>query len=189
MIILVAGVSRSGKTTLAKKLCSQIEMSYFPLDSIISTLENLHPEMGIKHLDDNLVFSKKLAVFISEFTKHLEYEDLNLIIDSYQLFPVDYVEVLSERGLPIFYLGYPHLSVEEKLSDIRKHQRQQDWTYLVDDCEMIPILSQFIHESKIMCHQCREHKIPFFDTGADYLKAIDQAFLYIRRRILMGGRL
>jgi len=56
MIILVAGVSRSGKTSLAKKLCGHLEMSYFPLDSIISSLEKLYPENGIQHLDDNLVF-------------------------------------------------------------------------------------------------------------------------------------
>lgn len=188
MIILVVGASRSGKTTLAKKLCGQLEMSYLPLDSIISTLEKLYPEIGIQHLDDNLVFSKKLAVFIAEFIKHLEYEDLNLIIDSYQLFPADYVEVLLEK-VPIIYLGYPHLTAEEKLCEIRQHQRKQDWTHLFGDLEMIPILSQFIHESKIMYHQCQEHKIPFFDTGADYLKAIGQAFLYIRRRITTGGRL
>lgn len=183
MIILIAGVSRSGKTTLSKKLCRQFAMCYFPLDSIISTLENLYPETGIQHLNDNLVFSKKLAVFIAELTKHLEYEDLNLIIDSYQLFPVDYVEVLLELGLLIVYLGYPHISVEDKLSDIRKHQRKQDWTSLVADHEMTPILSQFIHESKIMYHQCQEYRIPFFDTGKDYFRTIDQAFLYIKQNI------
>jgi len=96
-----------------------------------------------------LFFNKKLAVFIAELIQHLEYEDLNLVIDSYQLFPVDYVEVLSERVL-IVYLGYPHLSAEEKLCDIRQHQRKQDLTNLVSDREKITILSQFIQESKIM---------------------------------------
>jgi hypothetical protein len=186
MITLVAGVSRSGKTTLAKKVCLQFKMSYFPLDSIISTLDSLYPETGIQHLDDNLVFSKKLATFVAEFTKHLEYEDLDMVIDAYQIFPDDYVDVLSGMGLPIVYLGYPHLSAEGKLYEIRQHQREKDWSNQVEDRELIPILRQYIQESKVMYHQCREHKIPFFDTGTDYLKAIDQAFLYIKQKITTG---
>lgn len=185
MIILIAGVSRSGKTTLAHKLCRRFGMSYFPLDPIVSTLENLYPDMGIQHLDDNLEFSKQLAVFIAEFKRHLEYEDLDMVVDTYQLFPDDYVEVLLERAFPIVYLGYPHILAEDKLLDIRKYQRKKDWTQDVDDHQMIPILIQYIAESKVMQSQCLDHRLPFFDTGTDFLEAQEGAFLYLKREIGM----
>ena len=187
MILLIGGVSRSGKSTLAKRLCRQAGMSYMPLDSLISTLESLYPGAGMRHMDDNRVFSRQLALFIAELSGHLEYEEMDFILDPYQLFPVDYMEILAERRLPIVYLGYPHLSAADKLRAIRGHQRAQDWSKDMPDSELLPILEQFIAESKLMHQQCREHGLPFFDSGTDFDAAIEQAFGYISARMALNN--
>lgn len=179
MIILIAGVSRSGKSILAKKLCVNQGMSYFPLDGVISTLESLYPDIGIKHFDDNLTFSPILADFVKELLSHLEYEDLDVVLDTYQLFPNDYLQVFPDKSVPIVYLGYPNLSPVEKLGAIRAYQRTRDWTNRTDDHDMISILSQYIKESKIMASQCQEFGLPFFDTGTDFQSAIDEGFSYL----------
>lgn len=183
MLSIVAGVSRSGKTTVAKRLCLAHNVSYWPFDAVISTLEKLYPETGIRHLDDNVGFSSKLADFIAEFAKHLAYEEVDGVIDLYQLFPVDYQRVLGGSDIPIVYLGYPGLSAEEKLQDIKAHQRKIDWTNDVADSDMLVILGQFIAESRIMAEQCKSTNIPFFDTGAAFDENIEMAIRY-----LMGSR-
>jgi len=47
--IIIVGASRSGKSTVAKEIAKMHNMSYIPFDSIISTIENLFPEVGIMH--------------------------------------------------------------------------------------------------------------------------------------------
>ena len=73
--VIIAGVSRAGKSTLAKKIAKDYQMSYIPFDSIVSTLEELYPQTGISHQDENIEMSKSIAVFLKGFMKHLEYED------------------------------------------------------------------------------------------------------------------
>ena len=179
MLIIVAGTSRSGKTTVAKRLCRARNISYWPFDSIISTLENLYPETGLRHYDHNAELSPKLAAFIGEFSKHLAYEDVDGVIDLYQLFPVDYKRVLDAYGIPIIYLGYPGLSAEEKLRDVKLHQRTVDWTNDVGDMELLVILNQFIAESRMMAEQCKTYKLPFFDTGEAFEENIEKAVSYL----------
>lgn len=179
MIIIIAGVSRSGKSTVAKRLVSLTNFNLIPFDSIITTLENLYPEIGIRHFDDNATFSPKLAEFTAVFISHLQYEELDGIIDIYQLFPADYVTHIVDSGAQIIYLGYPDLSAEEKLKYIRKYQRKIDWTTDMKDEEMLAIISKFIHESKIMQEQCRDHNIPFFDTAENFNGNIDKAVKYL----------
>ncbi len=49
MISIISGVSRTGKSTVAKHLSKIKNISYLPFDSVISTLEKFCPAAGIKH--------------------------------------------------------------------------------------------------------------------------------------------
>ena len=179
MIILLAGVSRSGKSILARRLSKEFGYNYFPLDPVISTLEVLYPEIGIQHFDDNLAFSPRLAVLLKELTDHLAYEGQDFVLDTYQLFPKDYLKVFPGKSIPIIYLGYPGLTPQEKLVQIRTHQRKQDWTVDTEDQEMHFILGDFIRESRIMAQQCKDLGLSFFDTGLDFQAGVDQAYAYL----------
>lgn len=183
MIIIVAGASRSGKSLLAIQLCQKHNFNYYPLDPVISTLENLYPETKIKHQDDNLYFSPVIAEFIKELIGHLEYEGLDLILDTYQLYPQDYHKVFPARNVPIIYLGYPDLTPERKLNHIKAQQRKEDWTADTDDQALCVILEDFIRESLVMKDQCEELDIPFFDTGMDFKKGINKAYTYTEKLI------
>lgn len=174
MNIIIAGVSRSGKTTIAKSLSRKYNLNYIPFDSFISTLEKLYPQLGIKHSDDNISFSPILAGLIKEYLSHVDYEDIHTVIDLYQLFPEDY-HLINNRGTQIYYLGYTGLSPEEKLSHVKKHSRDKDWTNDFADEEMLEILKLWIGESRIMKEQCAIHNIPFIDTGRDFDEKIREA--------------
>jgi len=88
-MIIIAGVPKSGKSTVSKQLQKRLNMSYLPCDSLISTLGKLHPQLGITHFEKASVVSKKVAPFLAELIKHIEYEKEAIILDVYQLFPHD----------------------------------------------------------------------------------------------------
>lgn len=176
---IIAGASRSGKTTAAKQISQALGVGYLPFDSIISTIEGLYPETGMKHQDQNRAFSPKLGGFLREFFNHLQYEEMGMVIDVYQLFPVDYVKAFQGSDVGIVYLGYPLLSAEEKLAQVRLVERPQDWTKDTSDAEMINILNLFLSESQEMYRQCVLTKLPFFDTGQDFSAGVAAAVDYI----------
>lgn len=188
MIIIIAGTSRSGKTTVCKRICTELKMNYIPFDSIISTLEKLYPNTGMKHLDENIEFSPILAQFVAEFISHVDYEDIDVVLDLYQLFPKDYKKYIEKLNVPIIYLGYPHLTVNEKLVELRIYQREKDWTINTDDIEMGKILKLFLSESKMMFDQCVEMNIPRFDTGSNFDKEIENAIDYIKKTYSIASK-
>lgn len=181
--IIIAGVSRAGKSTLAKKIAKEYQMTYIPFDSIVSTLENLYPEIGIAHMDENIQMSKRIAVLLEEFVKHLEYEGINYVIDLYQVFPDDLKAVGIMDSHIVIYLGYSSLHSKEKLGFVRKYAREKDWTMQVDDAEMMGILDLFIKESKLMQMQCVCQGIQFFDTGTSFNDSIDRAYEYMSKTL------
>jgi adenylate kinase family enzyme len=183
MIIIIAGHSRSGKSTIAKRIAAEMQMNYIPFDSLISTLENLYPEVGIQHLDDNQVFSKKLAGFVDEFITHISYEEIDVVIDLYQLFPEDYEAMKNKQETEILYVGSPHVNSEEKLVDLRRFEREKDWTRDVSDDEMMKILEGFLGEGVQMAQQCEKLGIPFIDTSHRFEEAIEESVEFLRKAI------
>jgi len=178
--LIIAGPSRSGKTTLAKRISRDNGLSFLPFDSIISTLEDLYPQIGIKHQDDNRLFSPVLAQFAAKFFEHIAYEDLGVVIDLYQLHPRDYMLYFKEIPVQIVYLGYPTLTAAQKLAQIRMAERPQDWTSRTSETKMLKIVEDFLTESKLMYQQCLEFGLPFFDTGSNFQAGIVAAVEYLK---------
>jgi adenylate kinase family enzyme len=177
--LIINGASRSGKSTVAKRIAKKFNMSYIPFDSIVSTLENLYPCTGIKHLDDNKHMSKNLSVLLQEFIKHLAYEDIHYVIDLYQIYPVDLAKIVDDEKHLVVYFGYPNLKAEEKLDLIKKYAREKDWTRHTPDSQMIDILNLFISENQLMQEECKKTNYRFFDTGESFEEAIQEAEIYI----------
>lgn len=181
--VIIAGVSRAGKSTLAKKIAQDYQMTYIPFDTIVSTLEELYPQMGISHMDYNIQISKNVAVFLKVFIKHLEYEEINYVLDLYQVYPSDIKDAFNEDTHTLIYMGYSSLCAEDKLIHVREHARDRDWTKRVDDAEMTGILEIFIQESKLMERQCKEGNIAFFDTGKLFDETLCNAYDFVVERL------
>lgn len=178
--LIVAGTSRAGKSKLAKRIAREFNMTYIPFDSIVSTLEKICPESGIAHMDENLEMSKRQVVFLKEFISHLEYEDIHYVLDLYQIYPSDILTAYNKDSHIVVYLGYPSLTGEEKLVDVRKYARDKDWTKNACDEELIGILNLFIDEGKRMAKQCKDEGLSFFDTGENFDDVLESAYEYAR---------
>jgi|GEM_PF-2062027 len=175
--IIIAGVPRSGKSTLSKQLSKDGNYSYIPFDAIVSTSQNLYPDLGISHFEDSKEVSKKTAPFIAEFLKHLVFESISAVIDVYQLYPIDIVDQPALQNVDILFLGYPDIYPQEKMEKILKHARKGDWTEGVQRKELLSYIQKYIDESKIIKEQCQEYGFQFIDTGSDYEEVIKQVIL------------
>ncbi len=185
--ILVAGVPRSGKSTLARMIARELGMSYFPVDALVSSLGTLHPELGLTHLTSNpSEVSRILSPMLVELHSHLSYERAATVLDAYQCFPLDLHSAARANGIPItseaaegagdalrvIYVGYPRALPDEKVARIRRHARTGDWNEELDDASLTRIVERYITESRAIAEQCAALSWEFVDTGDDFEGAV-----------------
>jgi 2-phosphoglycerate kinase len=173
--LIIAGVPRSGKTTLARRLCIDLGFSLFPADTVVSTMGRLFPEHGISHYEeDHDKACETFRPFLRELLRHLEYEGFPFVIDTYHVLPLSLVELKDTYG--IVFMGYPSVDPREKLRHIRRCARAQDWTEDVPDAVLFEQVQRYIDESRMLEDACSEIGIPFVDTSPRFEQAIQRAF-------------
>lgn len=166
--IIIGGASRSGKSTIAKAVAKKLNISYIPFDSIVSTIGDCFPGHSVRHCDDTLSNSKEVATCFKVFLSHLNYEGMPYIIDTYQIKPEDLLQAIDPKDYTVVYIGYPTITLEDKIKAVRVGARPEDWTEALSDQELAPIIDGFIQDSIVLYDQCHAHGIPFVDTTEDF---------------------
>lgn len=95
-------------------IAKQMGYQHISMDSVIAGIEKVFPETKIDtdssdDLQSNLVFiSSKMAPFIRAMMDSGEYDecDYGVVIDIYQLLPVDYMNFYKVRNVR-FIISYP----------------------------------------------------------------------------------
>lgn len=175
---IIAGASRSGKTTLAKQLQKETGFSLISADALICTFEHLYPQLEIKH---SLEFEKICASFrpfIIEYIEHLrKYQGISFILDIFHLTPETAIQEELHKKYNLVFVGYPNATPEQKLKDIRQFKNDvDDWTDEVEDTEMLKNIDAFIVWSKKLKEECATLGLPFIDTSKDFLAKVEMAY-------------
>ncbi len=164
--IFIAGVARSGKSTLANYFKKKGEYNYIPLDYFVSSLKRNFPELGIKSsvvIDKNS--SNKLGIFLSRVIDIMNFSEEKYIIDSAHILPRDIIKYLNKDKWDIYYLGYPNIDPREKFNIIRKYDTEKDWSYSRTDEELLDICKKLVLMSKEIEEECNNLDIKFIDTS------------------------
>lgn len=173
--IFIAGVARSGKSTLAKKLKENKEYNHIPLDYFTSSLKHNFPNTKIvSSVVIDSESSKNLSILLSRVIEIMNNQEEKFIIDSAHILPRDIINYLDRDKWDIYFVGYPNITAEDKLAIIRIYDSEFDWTFKKSDEELLDILEQLIRISKDMESECKKHNITFIDTGSDIASAISK---------------
>ena len=170
--IFIGGVAKSGKSTLALELTKDGKYNHIPVDYFASSFKHNFSEVGIT---SNVVIdkesSKKLALFLSRFIEIASLKDELFILDSAHILPQDIVPYIDLEKWDVYYLGYPNMSPEEKLKEVRTHIKG-GWVAKKSDEELLVIFDKLINISKEMQDYCLANNIEFIDTSNKYIKDI-----------------
>ncbi len=177
--IIIAGASRSGKTTLSM-LMRKKGFVHYKMDSIKRGLDNNFYEGRISEWRDA---SPKMAHLIgtiineckTDIIKNLEW----YVIDTCHLYPKDIVKE-NLKDTIIIFLGFPNLTVDKKLEQIRLHDPMEQWTHMVSDEQLRINIGRDIEFSKEVEKECKELGIPFFDTGKNYQKTMASIYKMLK---------
>ena len=170
--IFIGGVAKSGKSTLAKKLCKDEKYNHIPVDYFTASFKRNYPDVGIiSNVVVNEETSTKLSLFLSTVIGIIDTTDEKFIIDSAHINPKDIIKYLDRDKWDIYYIGYPNTTKEEKFNIIRKYETKDDWTYKRSDEVLLETLDNLIDISKKQEKECLELGIEYVDTslGMDVL--------------------
>ncbi len=175
--IIIAGVPRAGKSTICEKLAKSLKYQHLAMDSVVIAFEKSFPETGVLHTDcwDFIETSKNLINFMKELCETDIYDkfDYRLAFDLYHITPKDYYENIDPNCCDIYFFGYPNISVEQKVKEIRKFDTEYDWTSKNEDSTVNDHVVKYIEISKWLQQECEKYKLPFIDISSNRDKVID----------------
>ncbi len=184
--IIIAGCSRTGKTTLSLYF-HKLGFVHYKMDTIKRAMFQV---LSLK-IDDWHVISPMIASMIStiilENSSDKVYNNEYYCIDTCHLYPIDIINANIDNAIVIF-LGYPNINSEEKTKLIREYDDNNIWTTKLDNSQLLHDIDLCIEYSAEVKKQCEELNVPFFDTSYDFNKTIDEARRYIESEMVRGEK-
>lgn len=169
--IYLVGPSRCGKTSTATFLQNEYGYTHIIMDAVIETMRDFAPQLGITHGKlDNEEFIKFLGTYSKNLFKYTKHN----IIDIEVLEPTAAKSIIDSDESTVIYMGYPSITPQEKLEQIRKNDTEFDWTRSLSDKELLEFLSTNIEKSKILKEDATKHGFEFIDTSFDREDVISQ---------------
>lgn len=165
--IIIAGVAKSGKSTLCEMICEKVKINHIPLDYFTAAMKRNFPECGIKSdviINDT---SEKLCKLINTISSIIDDSEEKFIIDSAHIMPRDIINNVNLDKWDIIFIGYPNISVDDKFSDIRKYERV-GWTAKRTNDDLKDTIKQLINISKIIEKECHQYNIKFIDASNSF---------------------
>jgi len=186
MNLIIMGNSRSGKTMLARQICSSVAgFSIISMDHLVMTFKKIFPDLKIDYYGkEETIFTK----FIEEYLDSCSYKTsgINFVFEGASL-PITFIERLKKKpNNKVIFLGKPNLLPEDFFNEIRKFEKELStggWTKRLDDETLLKWCRGWINSSKKQQEYCRENNIDFYDTSFNQMKIIDNIVNEIKRRL------
>lgn len=190
--IIIAGTSRTGKSTLSKRLVKAFPSYNFIQQDILGpAFERAYVAMQSDKCEDK----DKLTINMSEVAKYsniffdyyidflLDLEDqFNYLIEVFD-FTFEKLKEYKDKGFIVVVLGNAYISEEELFKNIRKHDTENDRTYFMSNFNLKLEVGALIKMSKRYEEECKKFDLPYFDTSKEREKILDDAYDFIVSKI------
>ena len=170
--IIIAGVPRTGKTTISSLIAKTGKYQHLCMDAIIGAFEKEFPETGVTTYTENpdsmvIDVSGKIVKFINDIISANNYDkcDYKLIIDILELTPHDYVHYIDKRFADIYFFGTPDLTASQIYDNIKKYDTSDDYTFYITDKDLMKRCKRFHDLSIYLEKECKKYNLPFINTS------------------------
>jgi hypothetical protein len=184
--IIIAGVSRAGKSTLSNMLARRFGYQHVSMDAIIAGMEAAFPELGFKWWPSEATqseefdlfrnASEKVALFIRAMLESAEYDEFEpgMVADAFQLLPEHYMKYLSDKNCEIAYLITSEVTPEERFAIHRTYDTEKDYSFQFSDEEMLSHCKYVVERSRFLREQCEKYGLLYFETAKNRFDVFDQ---------------
>ena len=193
--IIIAGPSRVGKSTLARKINEELNYFVISLDKLVATFQEAYPQLDVRLNWDRERTASNIAPFVGHFLGmfsstdgrgllsyshgavkgnrfvmeggYLEFEKILPVLKMYG------IEVLKDH-FTLIGLVQNKKTVNEFVSDFKKYDTEDDWTYSLDDDELREISEDAISFSRYMTDYLPLYGFTMYDTSVSREQIFDQ---------------
>lgn len=163
--ILILGMPRTGKTTLAGKLRRKLfNYDVISCDCIRDMIKDSFPQLGIGRgkAQQNRETLPYCISRLLKYNKKRSNIEVGFIVEGAQILPDD-TNRLFKNSIIIF-LGYGQKSADEILENIRKNDTIKEYTYKRSDERILKELNNNIIIDKMIQEKCKIYHYLYIDT-------------------------
>lgn len=178
MIILISGVSCTGKTCMAQKLLEKYYFPYLSIDHLKMGLFRADRNCGFTPLDSTEHIGEKLWPILKGIIMTNIENNQNLIIEGCYLLPhhlQDMEPSYSKQIIPVF-LGFSTTYIQQNFhSSIVKHREAIEARIYPEEGSP----SDYIHEHDSFREKCSTVKAAYFEIKERYEEEISKVYDFI----------
>ncbi|QYR21264.1 2-phosphoglycerate kinase [Paenibacillus sp. sptzw28] len=185
MVILISGISCTGKTLMSQKLLEKYNIPYLSIDHIKMGLYRGDSNCGFTPLDSTERIGEKLWPIIKGIIMTNIENDQNIIIEGCYLLPQhikDFEKAYSEKIISVF-LGFSTNYIKENFtSNIVKHRNAVENRGFPEEGSV----NEYINEHDAFRGKCLEYDVVYFEIDKNYEEEIIKVYDFIatqKRRI------
>lgn len=205
--IIIAGPSRAGKTTLARKINEELNYFVISLDKLVATFEGAYPQLDIRLNWNRKKTTDNLAPFLGHFlgtfsSSHGVAHELNLRAHAVKgnrfvleggYFNFDKISpILKTYGIEklkdnflLIGLVQNKKTADEFINDFRKYDTEDDWTYGFDNDELREYaIKEAIPFSQSMTDHLMEYGFTIYDTSKEREQVLNQIVEDIKSKLV-----
>ena len=200
--IIIAGPSRAGKSTLARKLNEELGYFVLGVDKLVAVFQEAYPQLDIRLNWDRDKTTDNLAPFLGHFLGMFSSADgRGLLPYSHgavqgnrfaleggyfhfdKIMPILKTYGINELKDRFILIGLVQnkKSAEEFVSDFKKYDTPDDWTYGFSDGDLTEIAQDAVAFSRAMTDHLTEYGFTIYDTSANREQVFEQIIQDIRK--------
>ncbi|MEG2310785.1 MAG: hypothetical protein RSB76_02225 [Clostridia bacterium] len=188
--ILIFGVARAGKTTLARMINKEFAMYQIEsTDSYITVFRDNFKDMDINYIYDKADEKGNLALFTSKLLheKTINRKQGNYILEGDSITPDMCAKYFNTDENIIYYILHNKLTAQEILNNCRKYDiDDKDWSVKVSDEDLLKHCIFNLKLGKEYEKQCINYKFRVIDTSFNRNQKLEETLSEISEYILKG---
>ena len=199
--ILIVGPSRSGKSTLAKRIHEEFGHFVLSTDKLVATFQNAYPQLNIRLNWDRDKTTENLAPFLGHFLgtfstsdgrglldySHGDVGENRFVIEGAYFDLEKITDILKsykynslKENFILIGLVQREKTAEDFFRDFRKYDTDKDWTFHLTDEELMSVSEEAVSYSSSMYEQLERFGFNIYDTSFDREASFEEILNKIR---------
>ena len=193
--IIIAGPSRAGKSTLARKINEELNYFVISVDKLVATFQGAYPGLDIKLNWNREKTTDNIAPFLGHFLgmfsspdgrgllpySHGAVKDNQFVLEG-GYFNFEMISsILKTYGIKeikdnflLIGLVQNKKTIDAFVNDFKKYDTEDDWTYHFTDDDLREISEDAISFSRSMTEHLLKYGFTIYDTSTEREQVLNQ---------------
>jgi len=177
--VIITGIPRSGKSTVAHRLCQKLGYNIVQLDSIVEAMKRAFPEFKLKRKVDGILELSEFTGFLIEYLKELNDDPprkkgINYVIEGSDIDLDEYFRHFKPDEFVIVGLVYSLRTPEDIYNNMKSYDNILDWSYYLTDDELVKYAEALFLRNKEYEKLFKKYKIKYYDISFHRVQIFEQ---------------